>query len=210
MPLTDPEVETVLKPPVLFLHGQAFSAAIWERTGSLQLVASLGHRGIAVDLPGYGRSVWSGSGSSGSGSEGLHGDGDLYQFLAQLIQELHLGRPVIVAPSMSGKYALPYLLNDPSTAFQRVRGLIAIAPAYADGYSLDTYRRLRVPVLYVFGSLDDHLGKQGVSRFAEVPGAAIEPIEGAGHACYVERPDTWRALLHTFLQRVQATVDLTL
>ena len=37
---------------VLFLHGMAFSSATWEEIKTLQLVAALGFRGVAVDLPG--------------------------------------------------------------------------------------------------------------------------------------------------------------
>ena len=82
----DPTVETVLKPPLLFLHGQAFTSAVWARTYSLQLAAQRGHRAVAIDLPGFGRSV--------AGSERI----DPFVFLATAIHELHLGRPVLVAP----------------------------------------------------------------------------------------------------------------
>ena len=86
MPLMDPTVETVLKPPLLFLHGQAFTSAVWARTYSLQLAAQRGHRAVAIDLPGFGRSV--------AGSERI----DPFVFLATAIHELHLGRPILVAP----------------------------------------------------------------------------------------------------------------
>jgi len=37
---------------VLFLHGMAFSSKTWQEIKTLQLVAALGYRGVAVDLPG--------------------------------------------------------------------------------------------------------------------------------------------------------------
>lgn len=157
MPLMDPTVETVLKPPLLFLHGQAFTSAVWARTYSLQLAAQRGHRAVAIDLPGFGHSV--------AGSERI----DPYVFLATVIHELHLGRPVIVSPrffefsqcfvfdlvnsnehvccilaySLSGKYALPYLLREPHLASQRLRGFVAIAPVNTENFASDAYFAVR-------------------------------------------------------------------
>lgn len=37
---------------VLLLHGQAFTSENWENLGTLSLLGALGHRAIAVDLPG--------------------------------------------------------------------------------------------------------------------------------------------------------------
>ena len=36
----------------LFLHGMAFTSKNWVDLQSLQLLAALGHRAIAIDLPG--------------------------------------------------------------------------------------------------------------------------------------------------------------
>ena len=195
MPLTDPDVETTLRPPVLFLHGQAFTSAIWESTGSLQMLGAAGHRAVAIDLPGYGKSVW--------GSEQIDG----YLFIANLIQQLHLGRPILVVPSLGGKYAMPYLMGDPATASQRVRGLVAIAPAFAERYTPSEYRQLNLPVLYLYGERDEHLGKQGLRLFGEISAVETRMMPAAGHACYVEQPDLWRTILMQFVQRVQASVD---
>lgn len=184
------------KPPVLFLHGQAFTSTIWEETGTLKLVASLGHRAVAVDLPGFGR-------SAKLQSQGeRETEGELAEFLAQLMQELRLERPVLVAPSMSGRYALPFLLNDAPTASQRVRALVAIAPAAASNYAPDKYGQLNVPVLYVYGARDDGLGERGAKLFGLVPVVELRQMEKAGHACYMEQPDRWRLLLQAFLQRL--------
>ena len=37
---------------VLLLHGMAFSSRNWEEIGTLSLLAALGYRAVAVDLPG--------------------------------------------------------------------------------------------------------------------------------------------------------------
>ena len=37
---------------VLLLHGAAFSSQNWDDLGTLGLIAAMGHKGLAVDLPG--------------------------------------------------------------------------------------------------------------------------------------------------------------
>ena len=82
---------------VLFLHGASFSAQTWEEIGTLQLLASRGYRGVAVDIPGYGRSQRISVSPQG--------------FLLELLELLQLDRPVIVSPSMSGNYSLPFVIE---------------------------------------------------------------------------------------------------
>jgi len=37
---------------VFFLHGARFSSKTWEEIKTLQLVAAMGYRAVAVDIPG--------------------------------------------------------------------------------------------------------------------------------------------------------------
>ena len=45
---------SVVKETVLLLHGAAFSSSTWSDLGTLQLLAAMGHRALAIDIPG----VW--------------------------------------------------------------------------------------------------------------------------------------------------------
>jgi len=84
--------------PVLFLHGAAFTSKNWHDIGTLSALGSKGYPAVAVDLPGLGE------------SQNIKAP-DSIQFLSKLIKELDLERPVVVAPSMSGSYALPFVMN---------------------------------------------------------------------------------------------------
>lgn len=39
---------------VLLLHGAAFSSETWEKLGTLQYLSAMGHRAVAIDVPGVG------------------------------------------------------------------------------------------------------------------------------------------------------------
>lgn len=106
---------------VVLLHGQAFQASTWQQTGTLQALGAHGVRAIAVDLPGHG--------VTGGVALPLPARP---AFLADLLRALQVRQPlVLVTPSMSGSYALPYL----SKHAAEVAAWVAVAPVGLASFS---------------------------------------------------------------------------
>jgi pimeloyl-ACP methyl ester carboxylesterase len=66
--------------------------------------------------------------------------------------------------------------------------------------STPTLATITVPTLFVHGDEDVIVGAAEMRRMQEsVPGARLETVDGAGHACNVERPAAFNHLLVDFL-----------
>lgn len=170
---------------VLFLlHGAAFSSKTWvNEIGTMQTMASVGHKVIAVDLPGYGQ--------SGRFS------GDKGEFLEKLIQELAPNsKPVLVSPSMSGSFSLPLLERNPDL----ICGYIPVAPVSTGSYSKDFYQSLKVPTMIIYGSKDTGLGVTSAQHLREIS-TSTDPqiLENARHPAYLDQPDVWHQLIYNFM-----------
>lgn len=61
-------------------------------------------------------------------------------FLDHVLQELGMQRPVLVSPSMSGRFALPFLL----ARGDRLAGFVPVAPVGTKDYAAEQYRRVQV------------------------------------------------------------------
>lgn len=133
---------------VLLLHGRSFSSLTWAKLGTPMLLAAIGHHVVAVDLPGMsgpplalGPQYLIPSDVAGFGNTG----GSQYKdsranFLHALIQDMNLERPLLVAPSMSGSYALPFLAAHPD----KLSGFVPVAPTSTNIIPQEKLRSIKV------------------------------------------------------------------
>ncbi|KAM8931031.1 protein ABHD14A [Pelodytes ibericus] len=175
--------------PVLLLHGQAFTSKTWEDLGTLNILAEHGYRAVAIDLPGYGDSLRAQPMSSEKGRT---------DYLLQVMESLGTRQPVLISPSMSGLFSLPLLLQHPD----RLRGFVPIAPVGTKSFKSQQYQQIHVPSLIVYGTLDTNLGSQSLESLQLLPNHTLNPLEGAGHACYLDRPEEFHAALLMFLSKL--------
>jgi abhydrolase domain-containing protein 14 len=171
--------------PVLLLHGAKFDSSTWKKLGTLEVLAGAGFRATALDIPGFGRSPgWA-----------FEPDG----FLARLLPALGVDRPVVVAPSMSGRVAFPLILGHP----ERVSGFVAIAPAGAPRYA-SRLAGSAVPALVVWGERDRVFpvahAKELVASFDD---ATLVILPGARHPAYLDESERFHEALLSFLGRLE-------
>lgn len=163
--------------PVVFLHGGAYDAAVWSELGLLDDVAATGHRAVAIDLPGKGKSI---------------GERNP-EWLAQALDALGINAAVVVSPSASGPVALGLLSREPG----RFAGFVPVAPV--GGGEFDWSGGKAPETVVVLGDQDSGFEEPTRELASEIPGADLVVIADAGHAAYEDRPDQFMEAIQPLL-----------
>ncbi|XP_015914500.1 putative protein-lysine deacylase ABHD14B [Parasteatoda tepidariorum] len=200
---------------VLLLHGQAFTSDIWRKLNTIQNIAAFGFHPVAIDLPKYGKSP---------AIENLNRG----EFLDSVIKTLNLKNPVIISPSMSGSFSLPYLLEHSD----KLAGFVPVAPVginildkssckngenvYKTSLSEDCERIkgylkkqppdlscIKVPTLVVFGEKDRG---ENSAKLCFLPNSQGAEIPNGSHTAYKSDPELWHKLLYNFLSVINETL----
>ena len=164
----------------VFIHGAGGTHQHW-----LYQVRDLPHSPTyALDLPGFGKSEAASV--------------DQQTFLEQVIALLGIEKPVILAPSMSGRFAFPLLLHHP----EAVGGFVLIAPAAASTYAAKL-AGVKVPVLIIWGEADTIFPSATAEVLAKsFQNARVLIMAGARHACYLAQPEAFHQALLQFMKSI--------
>nr|XP_036850801.1 protein ABHD14A isoform X1 [Manis javanica] len=171
---------------VVLLHGKAFNSHTWEQLGTLQLLAQRGYRAVALDLPGFGNSAPSKEASTEAGRAEL---------LEGVLRDLEVQNAVLVSPSLSGHYALPFLMR----GHHQLHGFVPIAPTSTQNYTQEQFWAVKTPTLILYGELDGILARQSLQQLRHLPNHSVVKLRDAGHACYLHKPQDFHLVLLAFL-----------
>ncbi|GIK15833.1 MAG: hypothetical protein BroJett003_07970 [Planctomycetota bacterium] len=171
---------------VILLHGGRFTSEVWREHGVLEALARAGRRVFAPDLPGFGQTK-----PCSVPKE---------KFLEKLLPLLTERKPVVLASSMSGAFAFPFLLDHAD----RVAGFIAVSPAGIDEYR-DRLSRITVPVLAIWGEKDTSFPVEVGKRLVEaVPKGELFVMPDAPHPCYLKDPKAFTERILRYLDDLPA------
>ena len=172
--------------PFVLLHGFSFSADTWVEMGLFDEL-SKGYTVYSFDMP-YG----SKSRSDKFDAE----DRDEYAvFLKDLLKTLDIQEPLLLGASISGDVTLRYL----SSGYSAKLGIVA-GPAGVKGLA-NRLNRIIVPLLAVWGSKDTISPPDGGQIVeASVKKSEVHILRGAGHACYLDKPEEFKTIVADFLK----------
>lgn len=173
---------------VLLLHGIRFSSENWLNIGTLETLAKAGCCAVAIDLPGLGQ-------SKSAVAPAAVGELAPAGFLKEVCEQLSLSPVVVISPSLSGMYSLPFVHQHQAL----VRAYIPVAPICTDKFTAEQYQSVKVPSLIVYGDQDTQLGEVSLNNLSNLANHRVVVMKGAGHPCYLDDPDTWHKALIDFL-----------
>ena len=172
---------------ILLLHGASFSAATWEQLGTLEALASARYHAFAIDLPGFSKS---------------HPTSVTPQaWLGELLDQLSIQLPVLLAASMSGGYALPFITSQP----ERIAGFVAIAPVSIPFYR-EHLHKITSPVLAIWGEHDRTIPISDAELLVKsVKRGTLVVIPNGSHAPYMSNPALFNQELLRFMSTLKAS-----
>lgn len=177
---------------VLLLHGIRFSSETWLNLQTLSKLAETGYRAVAIDLPGLGR-------SKDAVAPGTIGEPAPSSFLKSVFEALQLDQAVVISPSLSGMYSLPFLFQHSDL----LKAYIPVAPICTDKFPATQYANVKTPTLIVYGDQDVQLGEVSLNNLKNLPNHKVMMMKSAGHACYLDKPDEWHLGLLDFLKHLE-------
>ncbi len=176
--------------PIMFLHGFSYTNDIWRRIGILSILTEKKIPFIALDMP-YGDK---------SACKPRSSDAEINVNFASEAFKSEFGSdttPVIVGASLGGYIALRYATQNP------VKALMLVSPTRTDKPQLvEAYQNFNFPVRIVWGPKDTIVSQEELHRMASrLPNAKIAIYDGAGHAAYKDKPESFKKeLLELYAQ----------
>jgi abhydrolase domain-containing protein 14 len=153
------------------------------------VLAEAGFYAVAIDLPGFGLSDrWQANPQT---------------LLVELLDALKLAAPVVLAPSLSGRFAFPLILKHP----EKVAGFVPIA-AVGTPVAARQLKQSPVPTLVVWGAKDRMFPAAAHAALAaSFLNSEVLSLPGASHPAYLDQPDLFHQALLKFLSGLAESAE---
>ncbi len=170
----------------VLLHGYSFNSDVWQKVGLYDALLDAGFNVYGIDVPGFpnGRSRFS------------IDDEAMVKFLKRFVDEkIGAGKLVMLGSSASCGFVLRFAENYSNA----VDAAVLVGPA---GIGEVDAGRIKADMLVVWGSDDPHYAnKKEMDMLNWIKKKTVVVLEGAGHACYLDKPKEFVKSVTGFLKK---------
>nr|BAG60325.1 unnamed protein product [Homo sapiens] len=106
------------------------------------------------------------------------------------------------APAPIGELAPGSFLAAVVDALELGPPVVPVAPICTDKINAANYASVKTPALIVYGD-QDPMGQTSFEHLKQLPNHRVLIMKGAGHPCYLDKPEEWHTGLLDFLQGLQ-------
>lgn len=172
---------------VLLLHGYSFNSDVWQKARLYDTLLEAGFNVFGIDVPGF----------PNSRSRFSLEEEDMVRFLKKFADEkIEGGELVLLGSSASCGFALKFA----EYYSNALHALILVGPA---GVEDTNPERIKADTLVIWGSEDRLFAKGESTSFLErIKKEKTLVIEGAGHACYLDKPKEFNNGIAEFLKKI--------
>ena len=176
--------------PVVLLHGYSFNAETWVEMRLFDELAQ-GYSVHSFDMP-YGA-------KSRSDKLNTQNRDDYADFLNVMLQAFSFDKPLLIGASISGEVTLRYALRHKHAQALVVAGPVGVKMLENELSSIT------VPMLAIWGENDTISSPSGAKIIEEeVKNSEVHIIAGAGHPCYLDKPEEFTETVKDFFRRSTA------
>jgi abhydrolase domain-containing protein 14 len=173
-------------------HGMSFCADTWVEMGLFDDLAR-DYSVYSFDMP-YGV-------RSRSAKFAVTNRDEYAEFLKDLLKSLCIDQSVLLGASISGEVTLRYLSKGYAAEAAIVAGPVGIKGLAA------VLGTINIPLLAIWGEKDSISPPENAELLTKhMANAEAHIIKGAGHACYLDRPEEFRLLVRDFLAKTNRKV----
>ena len=121
-------------------------------------------------------------------------------FLNDLLKTLKINEPILLGASISGEVTLRYL----SSGYVAKAGIV-VGPVNVKNLVPDL-NRITVPLLVIWGERDDISSPDNSKILKDnIKNPEVYILKGAGHACYLDKPEEFKVIVRDFLKKHRLT-----
>jgi len=89
--------------------------------------------------------------------------------MQSIFKALGVKNAVLISPSMSGRYAVPYVFNSIMETYGTLKGWIPVAPVSVRDHRETEYQKLNLKTFIVYGEKDSSGRAQSLQYLAKIP-----------------------------------------